>query len=138
MTMIDHDYVSGLFGLDGEVAVVVGGAGGLGRAIAAGLNQAGALVVVADQDLESARRVADGCGDGAVALAVDVTSRASVAAASRQTLAQHGRVDILVNCAGISRWAPAEDFPEDDWCRVIDVNLKGTFFCCQEFGRPML
>jgi NAD(P)-dependent dehydrogenase (short-subunit alcohol dehydrogenase family) len=128
------------FRLDGRAAVVTGGAGGLGEAIASGFARAGAAVVIADRNLEAAAEVAARCSENAeaVALPVEVTDRASLRELLSATLAHFGRVDILVNSAGISARHAAEDFPEEDWDRVIGVNLKGLFLACQTFGCRML
>jgi NAD(P)-dependent dehydrogenase (short-subunit alcohol dehydrogenase family) len=68
----------------------------------------------------------------------DVTKASDVDSAVSRVLGQWGRIDILVNCAGISHWAPAEDLKEEDWDRVMDVNLKATFLCCRAVARSMI
>ncbi|HZP37636.1 MAG TPA: glucose 1-dehydrogenase [Methylomirabilota bacterium] len=129
------------FRLDGHVAVVVGGAGGLGSAMARGLAEAGAAVAVADADGEQARRVADAIGKTggrALAVAVDVADRAAVERMADETERALGPVEVLVNSAGITHRCPAADFPEAEWHRVIAVNLTGVFHGCQVLGRRML
>ena len=77
-------------------------------------------------------------GDGATFLPLDVRDAGAVAAVARDVLARHGRIDILVNSAGIGGRAPAEDYPAELLERILAINLVGTFNCCQAFGRPML
>ncbi len=130
-----------LFRLDGEVAIVTGGAQGLGEQMALGLAEAGASVVVADLNLEKAQNVAQNIrslGVGAEAVKVDVTKKDEVDAMVQKTLNLFGRVDILVAAAGIGQWVKAEEMPEGDWKRVLDVNLNGVFFSCQAAGHEML
>jgi len=128
-----------LFDLSGRVAVVTGAASGLGRAIALGLADAGAdlaLADVADEALEDLRVKAN--GRRVHARHVDVARAGDVQAFHAQTIEAFGRTDVLVNSAGITQRAPAEDFGFDDWERILAVNLTGTFRLCQFFGRTML
>jgi NAD(P)-dependent dehydrogenase (short-subunit alcohol dehydrogenase family) len=134
-------YVARAFDLGGRVAAVTGGASGLGAAMAAGLAQAGAAVAVLDVDAEKAAEVAGSiaaAGCEAFALECDVADSASVGAAAAAIVDRTGRVDVLVNSAGIAFRSPAEEFPEEQLDRVLAINLKGTYLCCQEFGRRML
>lgn len=135
------DYVRDLFRLDGKVAIVTGGASGMGEAICHGLAQSGAAVVVADIDREAAEGVAAGVAGrdyGLQAAAVDVTERGSVEALVATVLREHGGLDVLVNSAGVAGRYPAEEFPEEEWDRIVGVNLKGSFLCCQAAGRAMI
>jgi gluconate 5-dehydrogenase len=130
-----------LFRLDGVAAVVTGGAGGLGGAIARGLAEAGAAVAVADANHEGAAAQAaklEAAGHRAVGIAVDVADAASVERLLGQVEARLGPVDVLVNSAGITHRGPAEAFPEREWRRILDVNLTGVFLPCQAFGRRMI
>jgi len=138
---IPADYVANLFDLNGRVAVITGGGSGLGRAIAIGYAQAGVTVVLADVNesgMHETVAVIAAQGHTAHAAHLDVTQRAEVQALADQVVADHGRVDILVNSAGSAFRAPAEDFPEDKLDSILDLNLKGTYLCCQAFGKRML
>ncbi|HBY97126.1 MAG TPA: hypothetical protein DEP84_24815, partial [Chloroflexi bacterium] len=77
-------------------------------------------------------------GGSAVALPLDVTDQPAVVAAVAAIERQHGAIDVLVNCAGINDWCRAADLAPDSWARILDVNLNGTFYCCQAVGRGML
>jgi len=138
--MTSSTFLERLFGLSGRTAVVVGGTGVLGGALAEGLAAAGAFVLVAGRGEERGRacvaRIAD-AGGAAGFLPVDATDRGSVAALLAAALAQRGRVDVLVNCAGVNSAVPYFDIADDDWDRVLDTNLKSTHLGCQIFGRAM-
>lgn len=134
------DYLEQLFGLEGQTAVVIGGAGVLGGALCRGLVGAGARVVVADLTEEGCKQRVEELGqlDGQAELCVvDVTSRPSLegllAAAAKRT----GRVEILVNCAGVNYGSPFLEHPEQQWDRVMAVNLKAVFCACQVFAGHM-
>jgi NAD(P)-dependent dehydrogenase (short-subunit alcohol dehydrogenase family) len=138
---VPSDLMPNVFRVDGKVALITGGASGLGEAMAHGLAQAGATVVLADRNLEAATAVADSVRDRAYTLhpyEVDVTRKADVVRMVEETAAAHGGVDILVNSAGTAGRYPAEDFPEDEWDRIITLNLKASFLCCQAAGRQMI
>src|SRR4051812_822271 len=134
-------YVDSLFRLDGRVAVVTGGGSGLGAAMAKGLAQAGAALAIADVDHEGAAATVatiEEQGGRAVALACDVTDRRAVDAVADRAVDELGRADVLVNSAGTAFRSPAEEFPEEEFDRIIALNLKGTYLPCQSFGRKML
>jgi len=130
-----------LFSLKGEVAIVTGGGSGLGQAIAWGLADAGAQVAVADISLgaaeQTARQIEEG-GGRSIALPVDVTQSAEVQSMAEKVLTDWKKIDTLVNSAGMVVRSPALDYPEEGWDRVLAVNLKGTFLCCQVVGKTMV
>lgn len=130
-----------LFDFAGKGAIVVGGASGLGEAIAKGLAEANAHVVIADMNVEGARRAAQEiveAGGRARAVQVDVTKKGSIREMVEIALAELGRIDVLVNSAGITKRGPAVDYDEGDWDRIMAVNLKGLFLCCQAVGKVMI
>jgi gluconate 5-dehydrogenase len=128
------------FDLTGRVALVVGG-GGLGGTIAAALADFGARLAIADLDLQAATRLARICdrpGIEAVATDLDVTDHMQVRAAVMAIEEDCGRIDILVNAAGINIRKPATEYTPEDWHRIIDTNLTGVFFVTQAVARGML
>jgi NAD(P)-dependent dehydrogenase (short-subunit alcohol dehydrogenase family) len=134
-------FVASLFSLENRVAVVTGGASGLGAAMAAGLAQAGAAIGVVDVDVDRAAAVCASivdAGGTAAPFTADVTDPSAVDRVVASVVAELGGVDVLVNSAGIAFRAPAEEFPEDRFDAIVALNLKGTFLPCQRFGRQML
>ena len=128
-----------LFTLEGRTAIVTGAASGLGRTIAVGLGQAGAYVVAADLPGSTTEDTVEEVGsDRAVAVRVDVTKREEIEAMTDAAVRRTGRVDVLVNSAGIGGRGAAEAYPAELWDRVLAVNLTGTFNCCQLVGAHML
>jgi NAD(P)-dependent dehydrogenase (short-subunit alcohol dehydrogenase family) len=126
--------------LAGKVAVVTGGAQGIGRAIALGLSREGAKVAVADLQGDKAKSVADeiqSSGNEALAVEVDVASEMAVKRLAKETFDRFGRADILVNDAGIYLKAPVVEITEENWDRTINVNLGGNFLCCRAFVPAM-
>ena len=137
----EHASTLELFDLKGRVAVVTGGGSGLGEAIACGLADCGAIVLVADRNEQGARQTEETIearGGNAAMAVVDVTRREELHHLSERVLTEFGRIDILVNSAGIAQRGTAEDYSEESFDEVIAVNLKGTFLSCQAFGRLML
>ncbi len=133
--------VKQLFDLTGRVAIVTGGSIGLGRQMAKGLAEMGANLVLCARKAERCQQAAvelQQLGIKAISLACDVTSQASVQELVEATLSQFGRIDILINNAGISWGAPVEEMKLKDWNRVIETNLTGTFLCAQAVGRIMI
>lgn len=134
-------YAASLFDLKGRIAVVTGGGSGLGAAMAIGLAQAGVHVIAADINLAGAEATAKtiaGQGGSGAAIKLDVTKSEEVKALADAVKREHGRADILINSAGSAFRSPAEDFPEEKFDWIIALNLKGTYLCCQAFGRLML
>ncbi|PID58093.1 short-chain dehydrogenase [candidate division KSB3 bacterium] len=129
------------FSLKGQIGIVTGGGQGLGKAFCTAFAEAGADVVVAEcnpetgiqtaKDIETLRRRSR-------FIQTDVTSKASVEAMVAATVEEFGKVDFMMNNAGIVKWEKAEDVPEEDWLAVINVNLNGVFYGCQAAARQMI
>lgn len=130
--------MSEFLGLDGKVAVVTGGASGLGQAVARGLVREGARVVLGDIDKAGLERTARELGDAARWHRTDVARRDDVAALFRVCDEAFGPVEILATCAGIISSAPLAVMTEEEWDRVLAINTKGTFFCIQEAVTRMI
>jgi NAD(P)-dependent dehydrogenase (short-subunit alcohol dehydrogenase family) len=124
-----------------RVVIVTGGAGGIGSEICRGLASDGLKVVIADYASEAADNLAaEICksnGD-AIAIRVDVGSKQSVAGMVKASLDRYGGIDFLLNGAGVLTRVPVVDMPEEDWDRVLRINLKGTFLCSQAVARHMI
>lgn len=130
-----------MFSLEGKVAVVIGGGGVLAGAMATGFSEAGAAVAVADRNLEAAEaRVAAirSGGRQAIAIQVDATSKPAIERSLEAVLATYGHVDILLNAAGINSGTPFFEITEEEWQRILDVNLKSVFLACQVYGKAMV
>ena len=126
--------------LQGKVAVVTGGAQGIGRAIALGLGREGTKVVVADLQADKARGVVNellALGSEAIPVEVNVANESSVKRLANTTFDRFGRVDILVNDAGVYLKSPVVGMSEELWDRTIDVNLGGNFLCSRAFVPSM-
>lgn len=130
-----------MFRLDGKVAIVTGGAGGIGEALAMGLAAQGATVVVASRNQAAIDQVAaeitEKTGNAALAVAVDVTDEASVANLVDTVMKKYGKIDILVNAMGMNIKRDAFEFPMEDWDKLFSVNVKGTMIACKVVGRVM-
>lgn len=124
------------FDLSAKLAVVTGGAAGIGRAIAEVLREGGAKVVILDRDFTRAKATA--AEIGAKAYELDVTNAKTADYVAELVVKAHGVPDILVNNAGVVQNAPALEMDLSDWNRVIDVNLNGVYHCCRAFGRSMV
>jgi len=122
----------------GKVAIVTGGASGMGKADAIALAREGARVVVADLNAEGGQAVADAIGDSATFMRLDVTDEDNWQSVVAATVEKFGRLDILVNNAGTLSRHAFEDLPEDEWDRVMATNAKGYFLCGQQAARMMM
>ena len=125
----------------GKVAVVIGGTSGLGRTLALGLAAAGADVVATSRSIsgiESVAKEIESCHRRTLVLPSDVTDRSSLQNLHDRVIAEFGRIDILVNSAGITQKVPVLDWTDEEWDRIMGVNLKGVLFACQIFGRSMI
>jgi NAD(P)-dependent dehydrogenase (short-subunit alcohol dehydrogenase family) len=136
-----EDMTKGLFDLTGKVAAVTGSGRGLGRTIAIGLASYGANVVVCSRTQAQVEKVAgeiQALGKKALALTVDTSRKADVDRMVEAAVKTFGRIDVLVNNAGIDIMKPAVDYTEDEWDQVLAINLKGYFLCAQAAGRVMI
>jgi 2-deoxy-D-gluconate 3-dehydrogenase len=137
-----NDSLVELIGLEGKIAIVTGGAMGIGRGIALRLHEAGANVVIADRADEAAKQTAAELNqlraDSSLAVATDVADAASVAAMVQATIEHFGGIDVLVNNAGIFPFAPLSSMSEADFMRVIDVNLRGVFLCTKAVSERLI
>jgi NAD(P)-dependent dehydrogenase (short-subunit alcohol dehydrogenase family) len=129
------------FSLQGQVGIVTGGGQGLGRVFCKAFAEAGADIVVAEVNPESGPATVSELqemGHRALFVETDVSSPASARAMVESALDEFGRIDFLMNNAGITKWAAAEDVAAQDWMDVIDVNLSGVFYCSQAVARHMI
>ena len=133
--------VTELFSLQGRVALVTGGSKGLGLSIAIGLAEAGAVTVLASRNSEDCHRSAaeleQRTGVPSFGAPLDVTDECDVSRVFQQVVDQHGRLDVLVNSAGVNVRALIEDCSLETFEQVVSVNLIGTWLCCREAGRLM-
>lgn len=133
--------VANIFDLSGKTALVLGGTSGIGHALALGLAEAGADVIASSRRAAQVEQTAEqirALHRATLECCSDVTDRASLVALRQQILDTFGKIDILVNCAGITQRAPSLNFPEEAWNRILETNLTGTLRACQVFGEPML
>jgi len=139
--MADTDYLADLFSLDGKRAAVIGGGGVLAGAMSTALSHAGARVAVLDLNPDAAGAKADeltAAGGEAMALECDVTRRADLEAACDRIDEAWGGTDILINAPGLNSATPFFEITEEEWDKLIAVDLKGVFLACQVFGRGMV
>jgi galactitol 2-dehydrogenase (L-tagatose-forming) len=129
------------FDMRGSVAVITGSARGIGFEAAVALGSCGAKIVLAGRDrsaLDAAIKRLVETGVNAACAVLDVTDPTAVTRAADAIVAEQGKVDILVNSAGIARLNSAVETPDDEWRAVMDVNINGVFWCCRAFGRHMI
>ena len=131
-----------LFSLDGDVAVVVGGGGVLAGAMAEGMAQAGARIAIADVSEEGATARANSITSTysreAIGIRCDATSKADLQTVLDTVLQRFGKVDILINAAGVNSPTPFFEITEAEWHRILDIDLKSVFLACQVFGKQMV
>ena len=126
-----NGFLESIFGLKNKIALVVGGGGELGKAMALGLAKAGADVAIADINSKAAKEVSEeilALNRQSIDLEVDVTNSEMVNSMTDNVIDKFGHIDILVNSAGISQHIPAHKMTDEDWETVIKINLNGTFF----------
>ncbi len=130
-----------LFSLENKVAIVTGGGRGLGRAMALALAKAGADVVVASRTRSQLEKVAEEIqetGVRSLPLVVDVSKRQDVQEMVSEVKEKLGRIDILVNAAGVNKRMPSLEVTSELWDQIVEINLKGTFLCCQAVAPYMI
>jgi NAD(P)-dependent dehydrogenase (short-subunit alcohol dehydrogenase family) len=133
--------MANLFNLSGKVALVTGGSGAIGSAIALALADYGADIAVTSRTLDKLEPVAgkiSSIGRKSLAVPSDVTDEKSVINMVEQVVDKFSRIDILVNAAGMAIRPAAEDIAVKDWFRILEFNALGTFICCQAVGRVMI
>ena len=130
-----------LFRLDGKIAIVTGGAGGIGKALSTGLSQYGAKVVISSRNREAldkaAGEIQSETGGEVLTVQTDVTDEASVVKLVETVVGQFGTIDILVNAMGLNIKRDAFEYPIEDWDRIFEVNVKGTMIVCKQVARIM-
>ena len=130
-----------MFSLSGLVGVVIGGGGVLAGEMAMGLAQAGADIAIVDVSEPNAQARAEairGLGRRAIGIRADATKKSDLQSALETTLSQLGRVDILLNAAGVNSGTPFFEISEEEWHRILDIDLKSVFLACQVFGKAMV
>jgi 2-deoxy-D-gluconate 3-dehydrogenase len=128
-----------MFDLNNRIAIVTGGSRGIGKGIAISLAKAGADIAVADIiDASEAVGEIEALGRSAISVKTDVSKKKSIDSMVAEVINKFGKIDILVNDAGILKLAPSESMEEKDWDKLVDINLKGYFLCAQAAGKEMI
>jgi len=138
---LDNKLVSSKAILNGKKAIITGAGQGLGRAFSLALAKAGADIAVIDINLDSAKKTAEEIkqlGRNALTLKADVSKYSDIFKMIDKILSEWGRIDIAVNNAGTAQFKNAIDITEEDWDNVFNLNLRGTFFCCQAEAKAMI
>jgi len=135
------NYLNELYSLDQQTAVVIGGGGVLAGCMAEGLAKAGADIVILDLNLENARKKADELKKFNIkssAIMVDASSKSNMEGAAEQIVKEVGKVDIVINAPGINSATPFFDITEEEYEKIMNVNLKSLYLSCQVFGKSMI
>ena len=128
-----------MFDINKKIAIVTGASRGLGKSMAISLAKAGADVVATDVlDTSETVKEVEKLGRKAIGIKVDVSKKQDVEKMVQQTIKKFGKIDILVNNAGILRMGNAEEMKQEDWDKVIQINLTGQFLCAQTVGKQMI
>lgn len=130
-----------LFSLEGKVAAVIGGGGVLGGAMAQGLAEAGADIAILGRNAERTERRAEqirAVGRKAIGISGDAASKADLERALAEILERLGRIDVVINAAGVNSGTPFFEITEEEWHRLLDIDLKSVFLACQVFGKAMV
>lgn len=139
-TLQIKDMILDKFSLEGQVGIVTGGGQGLGKAFCLGFAEAGADVVVADVNTEMGPKTVEEIqkvGRRSIFIETDIRKKANAEALIEKTVAEFGRLDFFMNNAGVALWKEAEDVSEEEWRRLMDINLNGVYFCCQAAAKHM-
>ncbi len=134
-------YLDELYALKGKTAVVIGGGGVLAGIMAEGLAKAGANIVILDLNLENAQNKADECsryGIKSSAIKIDASKKSDLGNAAQDIIKDYGEINVVINAPGINSATPFLDITEEEWQKIIDVNLKSMFLSCQIFGEKMI
>ncbi len=135
-------YVEDMFGLENKVAAVIGGSGVLGGDMARALGDAGAKIAILyysnKEGAEKHKAAIEQNGGEAMICQANASRKEELVKANDQIISNWGRVDILVNAPGVNSTTPVLEIEEEEWDRILDINLKGVFFACQVFGAQML
>jgi len=130
-----------IFRLDGKIAIVTGGAGGIGEALALGLSWYGAKVIIASRNLQAlkakALEIQEKTGNETDAFQLDVTDESSVSKLVDEVTSRYGTIDILVNAMGLNIKRDAFEYPMEDWDTIFNINVKGTMTVCKHVGKVM-
>lgn len=137
-----NSYLENTFGLKDKISVVIGGSGVLGGSVAEAMAKAGSrVVIVYNRSKEAAeervKKISD-LGSEAMAVQADACVKKDLERARDEIISRWGKVDILVNAPGVNSTTPVLEIQEEEWERILNVNLKGMFFACQVFGRHMI
>jgi NAD(P)-dependent dehydrogenase (short-subunit alcohol dehydrogenase family) len=135
--------MANLFRVDDQIAVIIGGAGGIGEALGKGLAEYGAKIAIADVDFNKAEQVAQDIrgkykNSEALPIKFDINDEKSVASLRDQVISKFGTVDILVNSQGVNVKKGATEFQVNDWDFMFNINVRGTMLTCREFGKVMI
>ncbi|MGX6962663.1 SDR family oxidoreductase [Vagococcus xieshaowenii] len=126
------------FGLEGKVAVITGGLSGIGEATAELFIKKGAKIAIFDVQADAKEKANDKFGDNAIGVTVDVTKKEQIESAIEETLAKYGKIDLLVNSAGVALLDDAENLSEEYWDKTFAINVKGSFLVAQAIGKQMI
>jgi len=134
--------MTNMFRIDGKVAVIIGGGGANGGAVAAGRAEQGAKVVIASRSMQKlqdmAKKIETEIGVKVAYFSGDANNEESIIKLAGEIVSTFGTIDILVNAYGSATKKPADEFPADVWDSLFDLNVKGVMFCCREFGKTMI
>lgn len=138
---VSHKSILDRFNLEGEVALITGGAQGIGKSFAHTLGEAGAKIIIADIQKEKGDSLVDelfGKGMDAFFIESDISKRENIRVMIEEAVKRWGKLTIAINNAGVGGWANAEDMTEDHWDHILNINLRSLMFCCQFEAKAMI